>query len=326
LKKKGLRGVSVRIKLLIYKSLSGFSHREKMKLFITGSASFIGQEVLKLCRQNGIEVYGVDLVDSGHPDCSIADINSPKISEYIPTGVDAIIHLAALSRDGDCRDQALKCFDANVMGTLNLIEAAKSKQVKQFIFASSEWVYDSFEDRVFKTEDSLINISNHDSEYALSKIVSEANLKQKFKHGFCPVTVLRFGIIYGPREQNWSAVEAIFNSVATQDEVSIGSLKTGRHFIHVSDIASAILAAVGMIGYEILNIQGKKLITLRDIIETSKELVGKNPRIIEKNPDKISLRMVSNKKAKDLINWEARIGLKKGLRTVSEFLDYEPIC
>jgi nucleoside-diphosphate-sugar epimerase len=296
---------------------------DKMKLFVTGSASFLGREVLRLCRQNGIEVFGVDLVDSGHSGCSIADINSPKISEYIPSGVDAIIHLAALSRDEDCRDQALKCFDANVMGTLNLIEAAKLKQVKQFIFASSEWVYDAFEDGIFKSEDSLINIANHNSEYALSKLVSEANLRQKFMHGFCPVTILRFGIIYGPRENNWSAVEAIFNSVATQDTVSVGSLKTGRHFIHVSDIASAVLSAVGTEGIETLNIQGKKLITLGDIIEISKELVGKNPKIIEINPDSISLRTVSNKKAKDLINWEAKIGLKEGLRTVSEFLDYE---
>jgi len=294
-----------------------------MKLFITGSASFIGRELLRLCLERKIQVTGVDLLDSGSPNCLVADICSPKISEFIPFDTDAIIHLAALSRDNDCRDQAFKCFDLNVMGTLNLIDAAKAKGVKQFIFASSEWVYDSFENGKSKSEDSFINIMSHTSEYALSKLVSEANLKQKFYQGFCPVTILRFGIIYGPRKNNWSAVEYIFNAVATQDTLSVGSLKTGRNYIHVSDIALALLAAIGLKGFEILNIQGDKLITLGELIEVSKKLSGKNPKIIEKTPDEISLKDVSNKKAKKLLNWGTKIDLEDGLKSISEYLKIE---
>ena len=291
-----------------------------MKIFVTGTSSFIGAELLRLCESRGVEVSGVDLIENDLPNCAVADICSPEISDHIPTGVDAVMHLAALSRDPDCKDKALKCFDANVMGSLNLIEAAKAKGAKQFIFASSEWVYDKFEEGVSKTEDDLIDIANHTSEYALSKLVSEANLRQKFANGFCPTTILRFGIIYGPRKENWSAVESIFNSVATQDTVSVGSLRTGRRFIHVSDIASAILAAVGLSGFEILNIQGNQMITLGDIIETSKEILGKNPGVTEKNPDQVSLRTVSNEKAKNLIGWEAKVDLKTGLQSVNEHL------
>ncbi len=294
-----------------------------MKIFVTGCGSFIGREVLRSCKTKGIQVVGVDLVEIGQEGCSVADIRSPEIADYIPKGVDAVIHLAALSRDPDCRDKAFKCFDANVMGTLNLIEAAKTKQAKQFIFASSEWVYDQFEEGVSKTEDDPINIAHLTSEYALSKLVSEANLRQKFAHGFCPTTILRFGIIYGPRKENWSAVESIFNSVATQDTVSVGSLKTGRRFIHVSDIASAILASVGLGGLEIINIQGNKMISLGEIIEVSKEILGKNPQVFEKNPNQVSLRMVSNEKAKHLIKWEARLGLKEGLQSVGECLGFK---
>ena len=291
-----------------------------MRIFVTGTASFIGSELLRLCRLEGIEVHGVDLVKTDQLNCSVADIRSHEIADYIPEGVDAVIHLAALSRDPDCMNQAIKCFDANVMGTLNLIEAAKAKQSKQFIFASSEWVYDQFEEGVYKTEDDPINIAYHTSEYALSKLVSEANLRQKCAHGFCPVTILRFGIIYGPRKENWSAVESILNSVATQDTVSVGSLKTGRRFIHVSDIASAILASVGLKGLEIMNIQGSRMISLGDIIHVAKEILGKNPKIVEKTPRQISLRTVSNEKAKKLIQWEAEISLKDGLKTVAEFI------
>ena len=291
-----------------------------MKVFVTGTSSFIGVELLRLCKSRGVEVSGIDLVENELPNCVVADICSPKISDHIPTGVDAVIHLAAVSRDPDCRDKALKCFESNVMGTLNLIEAAKGKAAKQFIFASSEWVYDNFQEGIPKTEEDPINIANHTSEYALSKLVSEANLRQKFEHGFCPTTILRFGIIYGPRKGNWSAVESIFNSVATQDTVSVGSLKTGRRFVHVSDIASGILAAVGLSGFEIINLQGNQMISLGDIINVSKEITKKNPSVTEKNPGQVSLRTVSNEKAKKIIGWEAKIDLKEGLQSVHEHL------
>ncbi|MDD5108751.1 MAG: NAD(P)-dependent oxidoreductase [Candidatus Omnitrophica bacterium] len=291
-----------------------------MKIFMTGCGSFIGKEVLRLAKVKGIQVTGVDLVETGQDGCSVADIRSPKIAEKIPLDVDAVIHLAALSRDADCRNKAYSCFDVNVMGTLNLIEAAQGRGVKQFIFASSEWVYDRFEEGIAKKEEDVIDIAGLTSEYALSKLVSEANLRQKYQRGFCPVTILRFGIVYGPRKDNWSAVESIFNAVSTQDEVTIGSLKTGRRFVHVSDIALAVIAAIGLTGFEIINIQGRQMVTLGDIIETTKSLLNKNPKVIQRTPEQISLRTVSDVKAKQLLKWRAEISLQDGLKSVCDFL------
>ncbi len=291
-----------------------------MKIFVTGCGSFIGKEILRLSKTRGIQVVGVDLVEAKQEGCFVADIRSPKIAEKIPSGVDAVVHLAALSRDADCRNKAYSCFDVNVMGTLNLIEAAQSRGAKQFIFASSEWVYDRFEEGVAKKEEDVIDITRITSEYALSKLVSEANLRQKYQRGFCPVTILRFGIVYGPRKDNWSAVESILNAVSTQDEVTVGSLKTGRCFIHISDIASAVIAAIGLTGFEIINIQGREIITLGNIIEISEKLLNKNPKVIERTPEQISLRTVSDVKAKQLLKWRAEIGLQDGLKSVCDFL------
>lgn len=287
-----------------------------MKLFITGAKGFVGRELVSQCKKQGIEVISIDIIEISEKNYYKADITSKEISEIIPEGTDTIIHLAALSRDPDCRDKAYDCFNLNVMGTLNLIEAAQKKDVKQFIFASSEWVYDNFTENEIKNEDSLINIANHKSEYALSKLVSEANLRQKYQHGFCLVTILRFGIIYGPRKTSGSAVESIFNAVNTKEEISVGSLKTGRCFIHVSDIVSGIIKSIGLEGFNIINFQGNRLITLNDIIETSKKILNKNPKIIEKDPNNISIRNVSNEKAKKLLNWKPKINLKKGLESL----------
>ncbi len=288
-----------------------------MKVVITGAKGFIGRELISQCKEREIEVVGIDVIESSEKNYYKADITSKEISEIIPEGTDAIIHLAALSRDPDCRDKAYDCFNLNVMGSLNLIEAAQKKNAKQFIFASSEWVYDNFTESEIKNEDSLINIANHKSEYALSKLVSEANLRQKYQHGFCPVTILRFGIIYGPRKTNWSAVESLFNAVKTKEEITVGSLKTGRCFIHVSDIALGIIKSISLEGFNVINLQGNRLITLKDIIETSKKILNKNPKTIEKDPNNISVRKVSNEKAINLLKWKPEIDLKTGLKSLT---------
>lgn len=295
-----------------------------MNIFLTGCGSFIGREVLRVCKAKGIQVTGVDLAATGQENCSVADIRSADIAEKIPAGVDAVIHLAALSRDPDCRNRAYACFDINVMGTLNLMEAAQKKGAKQFIFASSEWVYDSFQEGVEKGEGNVVDIAKLTSEYALSKLVSEANLRQKFQHGFCPVTILRFGIVYGPRKDNWAAVESLLNAVKTQDEITVGSLKTARRFIHVSDIASGIVAAVGLSGFEIINLQGERLVTLGEVIETAKKLLDRNPKVSERAPEQASIRLVSDARARQLLQWRPGISLSDGLKSVLEFWQARP--
>ena len=114
-----------------------------------------------IAKKEGISVIGIDIVNSmsGDYDYHKIDIRSPEIANVIPEDVDALIHLAALSKDSDCRNKAYECFDINVMGTLNLIKNAKLKKINQFIFASSEWVYDEFRNDEIN-EKELANIDN----------------------------------------------------------------------------------------------------------------------------------------------------------------------
>ena len=291
-----------------------------MKIVITGSESFVGRELQLQCRVKSIDFVGIDNVSSREATHLIGDIRSKDIADLIPENVDALVHLAAISRDNDCRNNPYLSFDVNVLGALNLINAARFRNVQQFIFASSEWVYGECKDGVVKNEETPIDIMNISSPYALSKLVSEVNLRQEFQRGFCPVTILRFGIIYGSRERNWSAVESLFYSVAKDSEVNVGSLNTGRHFIHVTDIASAIIKSIGLKGFEILNIEGDTLIKLSNVIETSGKILEKTPKVIETDSAKANIRLVSNKKAKEILGWKPEVSLEKGLILLKDFL------
>lgn len=292
-----------------------------MKVVVTGSNSFVGREFIKQCKDLKISIVGLDTIDVKNTDYQFynIDIRSPNVLQAIPDNADAIIHLAALSRDTDCKGRGYECFDVNVMGTLNLIKASIKRNVKQFIFASSEWVYD-FKGNEERDESSVIDITNHTSEYALSKLVSESNLRQQFLNGFCSVTILRFGIIYGPRKDNWSAVESIMSQIKNKSEITIGSLKSGRRFVHVSDIANGLVKSIGLSGFNIINLTGNKVNTLEEIIMTGQKILMKTAQIHETNPSQVSIRNPSNYKAKNILGWEPKIQLDDGLRTILPFV------
>lgn len=286
-----------------------------MRLFITGSESFVGRELLSQCAAAGIECTGVDAAPTSRAGFEQLDVRSPGIEDIVPWEVDAVVHLAAMSRDADCIDHLYDTFDVNVMGTLNLLRASKARRARQFIFASSEWVYDSCSADVLKTEDSVINIARHTSEYALSKLVGEATLRQEHLRGSCDTTVLRFGIIYGPRPSNWSAVEAIFNTVRRGDPVSVGAGDTARRFIHVADIARGIIKAVGVAGFNVVNLEGPRLVSLAEIAETSARVLGTSTELVTRGAP-ANVRDVSGTRALEVLDWSPAIDLEAGLRSL----------
>ena len=293
-----------------------------MLIVITGSESFVGREIIKQMKTKDMKVIGIDSVNSSSQDYEFhqCDIRSKEIEKIIPENADVVIHLAAMSTDPICKKNPYECFDVNVMGTLNIIKFSKLKNVKQLIFASSEWVYEHFEADEEKDENSLIDITKHTSEYALSKLIGENNLRQQFQNGFCAVTILRFGIIYGPRETNWSAIESIFSKIKNESEITIGSLKNGRRFVHVSDIAKGIISSINLDGFNIINLTGNKMITLGDILETGQRILKKSIKIHESSPNIVNIRNPSNLKAKEILNWEPKIELESGLKTIVPFI------
>ena len=290
-------------------------------LLITGSESFVGKELISELLKQNKDILGFDLLEkkSQNYQYKKIDIRSKDILEHIPENIDTIIHLAALSSDPLCKGKSLDAFDVNVMGTLNLLNARKIKGIKQFIFASTEWVYEGFKNNEEKNEDAVIDIHQHKSEYALSKLVSEVNLKQEHTEDV-NITILRFGIIYGPRKNNWSAVESIAHNVKESQEVTIGSRKTGRRFIHINDIIQGIILAIGIKGFNIINLTGNEIVSLDEIIHTSEKVFNKKVIIKEKDPGNISLRNPSNCKAKKILNWEPKINLKDGIESIKKFI------
>jgi len=287
---------------------------------ITGSESFIGSQLAAALDARGDQWTGIDAV-ARHGRTRRADIRDAAVAELIPEG-GTLIHLAAISRDGDCRRNPREAFDVNVGGTLNLIEAARRRSVRQFVFASSEWVYGEVANDEVQRENAPLDATRLVSEYALTKLAGERLLAGAARRGEFPsVTILRFGIVYGPRLSNWSAVEMLHDAVSHKDVVEVkGSLATARRFIHVEDICTGVVASVenAPAGFEVFNLSGDRLVSLGEVIEESMKLTGRRPRVVERAPQAISVRNPDNGKARTALGWSPRFNLSAGLATLTQ--------
>jgi len=285
-------------------------------IVITGSESFVGAELKAQLVAAGHDYLGLDALSSADAKTRVADICSPSVVDLIPENADTLIHLAAISRDKDCLADPVRAFSVNVNGTINLIRAARARGVRQFIFASSEWVYGDVANEEIQTEDLAIDIRKLHSEYAITKLVGEQILRIECERSAWAATVLRFGIIYGPRPANWSAVENLFFGARDKETIEIGSARTGRRFIHVSDICRGILAVLGRSGYEIFNLSGDRLITLGEIVAEGARIWNTKPALVEKNSSVISSRNPENAKAREILSWAPKYDLAIGLRSL----------
>ena len=290
----------------------------KKTVLLTGSESFVASFLLKKLKKK-FEVIGVDYLKKSKNTNYSIDITKKIPKKLYQLKIDYIIHLAAISRDNECAINPIKCFETNVIGTLNLIDYANQKGVKNFIFASTQWVYDFTKQNEIKYHNSKINVHNLSSEYALSKAVSEINLKQNFNKTKLNSTILRFGIIYGPRCNNFSAFEAIFFKLIDQSEILIGSKKTGRNFIHVEDVCDGIIKSINQKGYNIFNLEGDEFINLENLIKKSENILKKKIKIIEKDKNKPSIRLVSNKYSKKKLKWQPKYNLDKGIKNLLKY-------
>ena len=284
-----------------------------MSILITGSESFLAYFIKKKLKNKKIKFYGFDRINKGAS--KKINILNKNLHKYIKKNTSSIIHLAAISSSKDFEINPEIAYDVNVKGTINLLKSAHKKNVKQLIFASTEWVYGEASKKIIN-EKSKIESSKLGSEYAVSKYLCEELIKYYCTLYNIKFVILRFGIIYGPRKTraNWSAVESLISKVNQNEKViEVGSKKTARTFIHAEDVADAIIKSLNYIKSNILNLSGDRLINLGEIIKISNQMLNKNSKIIEKNKNNFNFRNTNNSLIKKELKWKPSKTLSSSL-------------
>lgn len=288
-----------------------------MMLFITGINSFVGKKLEEICIKKKINYFGIDKICKNTKNRKKVDLIKDNLDPYVPKN-SVVIHLAAISTDKTCKENVELSLKTNIVATQRLLDACKRKKIKQFIFASTEWVYGDIPNKkILQKETDIIDIKKNNSEYAVTKFIGE-KLCQYMSNYFV-VTILRFGIIYSSRLKNWTAVESLFYQVANKKKIEIGSVKTSRRFIHIDDIIDGVFLSIGRKKSEIFNLTGDKLINLKELINVCSKILNKKIKIVEKNKTNFSIRNPINNYAKKNLRWKQKINLENGLSNLKEF-------
>jgi nucleoside-diphosphate-sugar epimerase len=222
-----------------------------MNILITGNMGYVGPSVVKRLRQSypNAMLTGVDIGYFAHcltaaqalPETQL-DVQHFKDVRHLPDeilrGVDAIVHLAAISNDPMGKSFEEVTFDVNHRASVNLARQAKEQGVKAFVFASSCSMYGLADDAA-RTETSPLNPL---TAYAKSKVRTEEGLKELADDTFT-VSCLRFATACGMSDR--LRLDLVVNDfvACAVSSGSITILSDGtpwRPLIHVKDMARAI--------------------------------------------------------------------------------------
>ncbi len=258
-------------------------HREIRTVCITGGAGFIGSHVADACVSRGYRVLILDNLSGGRrenvpqgAELHVLDIRSPEAALLVrESGIDVLIHHAAQM---DVRRSVEDpVFDAgvNILGSLNLAEAARTGGVQQIVFASTGGAIYGEQDFFPATED---HPARPISPYGVSKLSFERYLFFYFTAYGLDATCLRYANVYGERQNphGEAGVVAIFLNrllAGTVPTINGDGLQT-RDYIHVSDVVAANLAALGQPGYRIYNVGTGIETTVVDLDKALARAVG----------------------------------------------------
>jgi len=217
-----------------------------MKILVTGGAGFIGSHVVERLLENGHKVSIIDNLSSGKNLNKRAKLYEQNIQDdvdeiFSKEKPDYVIHLAAQIVLGRSIRKPKFDADANIIGSLNIIEACMKHNVKKIIFASSAAVYDLNNTNVPTSEDEAKGLI---TPYGIAKITVERYLYFFNTHKGLDYTVLRFPNAYGPRQRTdceGGVIARFCNMFAGGDKATIfGDGKQTRDFIYVKDLARAV--------------------------------------------------------------------------------------
>jgi len=304
------------------------------RVLVTGAAGFIGSWTVEELLKEGYYVIGVDDLSDGSIS-RLSNVLGNNRFTFINTNicdeevmmklckdVDAIIHLAAKVSVEEAFLKPKLAFKVNVEGTLVLLEVARKRDIKRFVYASSVAVYG--EPRKLPiSEDHIIDPINV---YGATKAAAEA-LVHSYQGNYGLSTIaLRYFNVYGPRMKGgyYAGVIARFIERVFNDEPPIiyGDGRQTRDFVYVKDVVRANITALRSTKTGPFNIGTGIQTSINDLCSIILKMFNKlhlKPVYQRPRPGDIRYSQADITKAVNELKWKPKYTLELGLR---ETIDY----
>jgi len=313
-------------------------------VLITGGCGFIGKNLTALLIRHGIAVRIYDNLSVGTVDdlrtvaqvnvlSSADDVVAPAAGELqflqgdildaelasrACKGMDAIVHLAANTGVGPSVEAPVFDCQQNVLGIVNMLEAARQNDIAKFVFASSGAPAGEVEPPIHEEI-----VPKPVSPYGASKLAGEGYCSAYFRTFKIDTVALRFGNVYGPGSGHKSSVVAKFiNRALDQLPLEIyGDGSQTRDFIYIDDLVKAIHLGLTVdgIGGEVFQIATSEETTVRRITEIIVDTLEQKgiavPEVTFTEPrlGDVKRNFSDTRKAEKYLGWKAKQDLSEGV-------------
>jgi len=208
-------------------------------MLITGVSGFIGRYIAEEALRRGYRVTGVDLrcSDTRGVEFIEADTRDKDRMFQVMRGQDCVVHLAAVTSNVEFVKNPLECYEINVNGFLNVVDAAAKGGCTRLVYASSSAVYlDTF------SEETTIDFSKQTNHYAKAKLMNEMVASSYEEIHKVRTIGLRYFNVYGDGENakgDYASIISLFRKAKRDGErlVVYGDGKQARDLINVKDVA-----------------------------------------------------------------------------------------
>jgi UDP-glucose 4-epimerase len=308
-----------------------------VKALVTGAAGFIGSYLSEYLIKKGLRVVGIDsFVDyyaRSIKESNIADMTKDEQFEFIEgsllevdlskllDGVDVVFHQAAQAGVRASWGQSFKIYtDNNILATQVLLEACKESPVKKFVYASSSSIYGDTRDLPMRESSLPYPVSP----YGVSKLAAEHLCCLYHRNFGIPTVSLRYFTVYGARQRPDMAFHRFFRWALEGNALEVyGDGQQSRDFTHVDDIAEANWLALekGLPG-EVFNIGGGSCVTLNEVIQMIKAVVGQELEVHYKSVQKGDVRhtFADMSKARGKLGYQPKVSIQEGLEREYEWM------
>ena len=317
------------------------------QVLVTGGAGFIGSHlVAALLAEN---TWQVDILDNfdpfydlaikeenvvtlEHPQCrlirgDITDrelLNSELLNSELLDGLgdyDVIVHLAAKAGVRPSLADPVGYQHANVEGTQTLLEFAKTRNIKQFVFASSSSVYGVNPDVPWQEDDAVLRPI---SPYASTKVSGEL-LGHVYSHLYgIRFVALRFFTVYGPRQRPDLAIHKFARLMTAGKPISMyGDGTSRRDYTFVADTVRGIRAAMDFDGdlFSVINLGNNQTVSLTEMIAALEKALGIKANINREpnQPGDVPQTWADINRAKALLGYDPQTPFDKGLTIFADW-------
>lgn len=314
-------------------------------ILVTGAAGFIGSKTAELLLSAGNRVIGIDNLNDAydrrlkdwrlarlqnHADfrfhhADISSVSDLRTVEGELVGVSgeskpsAVINLAARAGVRQSVENPQVYIDANVTGTLNLLELCRRTGIRKFILASSSSLYGADNPMPYQEDAATDHLL---SPYAVTKKAAEVLCYTYHSLYQLDITVFRYFTVYGPAGRPDMSVFRFIQRVSEERPITIfGDGQQLRDFTYIDDIARGTILGLDLTGYQVINLGAGQPVVLMDILRLVEQALDQEAQLIHqpRNPVDMSATWADTTRAQTLMGWKPETTYQQGVAHTVEW-------